>query len=493
MKPDLSLVMPAYNEQVRLPGALARLAAFGHESGLAIEVIVSDDGSDDETAIIAGEWEKKKEVGFAVHLIEIRHRGKGAAVRAGMALPAAPIVGFCDVDLSAGPDAILQVYNVIKDGADMAMGSRGLVGSVLEVRQPWYRERARRIFNLVLRKLARVPHRDTQCGLKLFRADVAKEIFRHQRLDGFAFDAEIVVLALRLGFSVEEVAIRWAHAEGSKVSMIRDSVRMSRDILGIVRRLGRGEVHAPGIPSRAALDMMTTSEDRHWWHVTKRQLVSGILSEVGSDKRCLDVGCGGGAMVAAASKIMPSYGMDLSEHALAHARSRGLTRLVLAEGGGLPFGGSSFGAVLALDVIEHHPRPEDLLADSLRILEPGGKLIVTVPAFQWMWSYADHVLGHFRRYSKGQLAGDLMAAGFELERVTYFYSWLLPIAWVFRKVRSIAKRSNRLETGDDFEVPGPLNSFLLWVSNRELKYLKSHDLPFGLSLLAIAHRPSTLT
>jgi SAM-dependent methyltransferase len=481
--PELALVIPTFNEEARLPHALEELTRFSQATGLAIHIIVADDGSSDSTRDIVRSW---MEVDDRISLVAIDHRGKGAAIRAGMGSADAPMVGYCDADLSAGPDAIEKVYRRVKDGSDMAMGSRGLPQSVLEIRQPWYRERAGKFFNFVLRKLSGIPYRDTQCGLKIFRLEAGKEVFRHQRLDGFAFDAEVVVLARRLGFSVEEVPIRWAHSEGSKLSMLSDSFRMARDIVRIVRRLGRGSLHAPGVPRADAMELMVTSEERHWWHVSKRLLVRQTLEDAEWKAPCLDVGCGGGAMLAQTIRQMPAFGVDLSSHALQHARSRGLSSLVSAEGGALPFAEASFGTALALDVLEHHPNPEQMLGEIRRVLKPRGLLIVTVPAFQWMWSGSDYLLGHYRRYTKVQLLTDLRRVGFTVERATYFHSWLLPIAWVFRRLKGLAGRST---TTDDFPLPDALNRFFLAISRVELARLRARDLPFGLSILAIARRP----
>ncbi len=491
MEPDLSLILPAFNEEVRLPQALERMVAFAQEQGLEMELIVVDDGSYDGTAEIVREWQTKRIRGVTTSLVEIAHRGKGAAVRAGMHRACGPIAGYCDVDLSAGPEALAEALKSIANGADMVIASRAVPGSVLAVRQPWYRERAGRTFNFLLRKLAGIPFKDTQCGLKLFRRETACEIFRHQRLDGFAFDAELVVLALRLGFEVEEIPVRWTHYDGSKLKLLKDSLHMSRDIARIVRRLGRGDVHSLGVPSAEAMEMMTSSEDNHWWYQAKRRLIStsltnrisGIEAGKPDEARCLDIGCGGGAMLAELAENMSAFGVDLSSDALGHARTRGLNLLVSAEAGALPFTSASFSVALALDVLEHHARPESLLREVNRVLAPGGVLIVTVPAFQWMWSYADHVLGHYRRYTKSLLANELRTCGFELERVTYFHCWLLPIAWFFRRLRVL---TGRTDSADDFPLPNLLNRVLFNVSAFEMRVLKGVDLPFGLSVLGIA-------
>ncbi len=477
---DLALVIPCYDEERRLPKALERLERYARESGIALQLIVADDGSNDATRSIAEAFGRRP--GIVVDYVRIAHRGKGAAVRAGMRIARAPVVGYCDVDLSAGPDAIDDLYHHIKGGADMAIASRGLPDSVLDVRQPWYREQAGRAFNLVLRKTCRIPYRDTQCGLKLMREEVAKGIFHHQRLDGFAFDAEVVVLAVRLGYSVEEIPIRWTHDDGSKLSLARDSLRMARDIFRIVRRVRGGSIQAPGVPTAQAIDTMASSERTHWWHAAKRRVVLGALDGAGAGP-CLDVGCGGGATLAEISRSRAVYGIDLSLRALTHARSRGLMGLVQGDAGALPFATGRFGAVLALDVVEHYTQPEVLLTEIRRVLRPGGTLVVTVPAYQWMWSYADHVLGHYRRYTRSMLTRELRSAGFHVVRATHFHSWLVGPAWLFRTIRSIVGSTS---SADDFGVPRPLNGLLGLLTRLELRIMRRRDIPFGLSILAVA-------
>lgn len=485
--PDVALVIPAYNEERRIEATLDQIARFLRDEGLTAQIVVVDDGSRDQTRAVTTRWGgADTHPHLVVEVLGIDHRGKGAAVRAGMAVADAPVVGYCDADRSAGPDAFAAVYRALGEGVDVAMASRGLPESILPVRQPWYRERAGRIFNFVLRKLARVPYRDTQCGLKLFRRDAARAIFRHQRLDGFAFDAEVVVLAERLGFTMREVPIRWSHAEESRVSLVRDSLRMLRDVLRIVRRLGRGEVHEPGVPSSAAMQMMVTSEESHWWHVAKRKLVQQLVETYASGGYCLDVGCGGGATVALVGETIPAFGVDLSVEALDHATSRGLRGLVRAEGARLPFQDDCYGLALALDVIEHHPQPEEMLREMFRVLRPGGVAVVTVPAFEWMWSHHDHVLGHYRRYTAPRLRAEVARAGFELERVSYFHSWLLPPAWLFRKLKGLIAKG---DTADDFAMPGPLDRLFSKAASAERSVLARRDLPFGLSVLAVIRKP----
>jgi SAM-dependent methyltransferase len=184
-----------------------------------------------------------------------------------------------------------------------------------------------------------------------------------------------------------------------------------------------------------------------------------------------------------AGKFVHAFGVDLSPQALHHGQGEGLSRLARADASALPFESDSFSIAAALDVLEHHPHPERLLQEVRRVLTAQGTLIITVPAFQWMWSYADHVLGHYRRYTRRMLAAELEGAGFRIERISYFHSWLLPVAWLFRKIRAF---TGRTESADDLPVPTIVNRILLGVCRVELWLMAWFDLPFGLSVFAVA-------
>lgn len=192
--------------------------------------------------------------------------------------------------------------------------------------------------------------------------------------------------------------------------------------------------------------------------------------------------------MAAVAEMMPAFGIDLSPQSVGFAGARGLTTVMQAEASALPFSEDSFGTVLALDVVQHHPWPENLLRQVHHVLRKDGVLMVTVPAFQWMWSQRDHILGHYRRYTKPQIRAELEHADFEVLRTTYFHSWLLPLAWVFRKALTVVGRGDR---ADDNWLPDPLNRLFGGFATVERRSLRRRDLPFGLSLLVIARRPAS--
>lgn len=229
--------MPAYDEASRLPRTLARLREYYDSQDYSFEVIVVSDGSRDETVKIAQ--------GFAAEHPSFRvidsqpNRGKGYVVRRGVLESRGEVVLFCDADLATPQEETEKLLPQIRGSFDVAIGSRPLRDSNLEVRQPFYREALGRVSNKIIQALAVPGIQDTQCGFKMFRGPVAQDIFSRCKLDGFSFDFEALMIARDLGYSIAEVPIRWMHQEGSKVNFWRDYPRTFRDLIKL--RLGGKE------------------------------------------------------------------------------------------------------------------------------------------------------------------------------------------------------------------------------------------------------------
>jgi dolichyl-phosphate beta-glucosyltransferase len=247
---DLTVVVPAYNEASRLPRALDGLATWCASQDLAIEVLVVDDGSRDATARAAA----AHPLGCGV--VRLTHnRGKGAAVRAGMRLGRGRIVAFTDADLPYDLAALRWGCDVIAAGiADVVYGGRDLDGSVESVVRSAARSLASRCFRTITRHLIARDVGDTQCGLKVFRRDAAREIFSRVQTDGFAFDAEAILVARRLGYASARVPVRLVNEAGSTVSLRRHAPAMVRDIVAARLRHGisAGPATAP-VPSHEVL------------------------------------------------------------------------------------------------------------------------------------------------------------------------------------------------------------------------------------------------
>ena len=223
-KPYLAVIVPAYNEEDRIGPTLERLNEYLASQKYTWKVVVVSDGSTDSTVQIVTKF-ASSHTGF--ELIDSHpNRGKGFVVRKGMTEVEAEWLLFSDSDLAAPIEEVEKLILAVERGAPIAIGSRPLKESNLEVRQPWYREMAGRMFNLAVQTLAVRGIKDTQCGFKLYRQDVSRDVFSRCKLDGYGFDFESLMIARDLGYEIAEVPIRWSHQEGSKVNMLRDGARM---------------------------------------------------------------------------------------------------------------------------------------------------------------------------------------------------------------------------------------------------------------------------
>lgn len=228
-RPRLSLIIPAYNEENRLPESLAQIAAFVEAQDYPIEVIVVNNNSRDATPQIAEAFASEHPYARVLH--EPR-QGKGAAVRTGMLAGKGDYLFICDADLSMPIEEVNKFMPPVRDGYDVAIASREVPGS-RRIGEPEYRHFMGRVFNFIVRVLAIPRIHDTQCGFKVFRRDVAEEVFRLQTIDGWAFDVEVLFIALKRGYKLIEVPITWYYREQSRVHPIRDSINMLIEVLRV--------------------------------------------------------------------------------------------------------------------------------------------------------------------------------------------------------------------------------------------------------------------
>jgi dolichyl-phosphate beta-glucosyltransferase len=233
----LSIVIPAYNEERRLPATLDRILAYAERSPVPLrEILVVDDGSRDGTAALA------EARGGIIRLVRNPgNRGKGYAVRQGMLAAAGDWILSTDADLSAPIEELEKlVATARRENAVVAIGSRALDRKLVKVHQPLMREISGRAFNVVMRLVTGLPFRDTQCGFKLFRRDAAREIFPRQVEDGFSFDVEDLLIAQALGLRSIEVPVEWSNVEGTKVGLMQ-GIKSFADLVRIRARAVRGD------------------------------------------------------------------------------------------------------------------------------------------------------------------------------------------------------------------------------------------------------------
>jgi dolichyl-phosphate beta-glucosyltransferase len=248
-RPFLTVVVPAFNEERRLGATLERIAGWLEARGLDGEVVVVDDGSSDGTARVAADQLKGRRGRV---LRQPENRGKGAAVRRGLLEAHGRWVLLSDADLSSPIEEYDVLAEAVRDrDADVAIGSRALRESRVEVRQNLVRQTMGKTFNLAIRTMTGLPFRDTQCGFKLMDRERVRPLFEKMVVDRFAFDVELLFLCRKFGLRVVEVPVVWRNAPGSKVSIFRDPVNMLADVARVRWRFRRG-LYNPDATDRRA-------------------------------------------------------------------------------------------------------------------------------------------------------------------------------------------------------------------------------------------------
>jgi glycosyltransferase involved in cell wall biosynthesis len=233
--PFLSIIIPAHNEESRLPRALGQVFAYLEKQPYSAEVLVVDNGSTDGTLPLARGYCKTYP---ALRVLHEEKRGKGRAVHLGVLAASGQYRFAADVDFSMPVEEINRFLPPLCN-ADIAIASREAPGAI-RYNEPYYRHLTGRVFNGLIRLLVLPGLQDTQCGFKCFRAAAAEDIFRYQTLTGWSFDVELLYIAHRRGYSIAEIPIPWYFNANSRVNVLRDSLRMFLDLLAIRRNARRG-------------------------------------------------------------------------------------------------------------------------------------------------------------------------------------------------------------------------------------------------------------
>ena len=243
MPATLSIVVPAYNEGMRLRESLPKILAYLNQEYSGSELIVVDDGSTDNTADVAREI-LANSANVRTGVLSYRQNlGKGRAVRLGLLAARGDVALFTDADLSTPITETPKLVGPIEEGAyDLTFGSRALDRKMIGVHQSWRREQGGRVFNLAVRMATGLPFWDTQCGFKAFRMAVCRPLIEGATIDRFGFDVELIYLAYRAGLRLREVPVRWDHYEGSKVNLFNDSFKMLAEV-GLIRQQARRGVY----------------------------------------------------------------------------------------------------------------------------------------------------------------------------------------------------------------------------------------------------------
>lgn len=228
----LSIVIPAFNEEGRVGPTIGKILQYCDGKDYSFEIIVVDDGSCDNTSGVVENMRDGK--GGKITLLKSKeHHGKGFAVKEGVMSAGGEYILFCDADLSTPIEEVEKLMPYLKSGYSIAIGSRGLADSEIQVPQRWYRQNMGRVFNKFVQCMVIQGIEDTQCGFKCFRREAALDIFPQQKIWGFCFDVEVLYHAQRLGYRIKEVPVVWRNSLPSRVSLLRHSIQMFRDLIKI--------------------------------------------------------------------------------------------------------------------------------------------------------------------------------------------------------------------------------------------------------------------
>ncbi len=227
---ELSVIVPSFNEEARLPHSLDLIAAYVNSANRSTEVLVVDDGSNDRTAEVAASFTDR--IANLRVLKNGENRGKGYSVRHGMQQARGEYVLFTDADLSAPIEEADKLLSALQQ-FDIAIGSRALNRDLIDVHESHFREFAGIIFNRIVRIVLWLPFVDTQCGFKAFRRERCRIIFEQQRIERFGFDPELLYLARHHGLRATEIPVRWSHSPATKINMMRDSIQMFVDVFTV--------------------------------------------------------------------------------------------------------------------------------------------------------------------------------------------------------------------------------------------------------------------
>jgi dolichyl-phosphate beta-glucosyltransferase len=241
MKPAISIIIPAFEEEARLGDSIEKILSYVEIEKLSAELIVVDDGSGDRTAEV-GESAAARYPAVQTKVIRYEpNRGKGFAVKTGLLAADADIAVFSDADLSTPIDELPKLVRPIQTGEyDLTFGSRALDRSLIGLHQPWRREQGGKVFNLIVRTLTRLPFWDTQCGFKAFNMKKFRPLIDVMQIERFGFDVEFLYVANLHGLRLKEIPVRWNHDERTKVNVFRDSYRMFNEVRLIRRNAKKG-------------------------------------------------------------------------------------------------------------------------------------------------------------------------------------------------------------------------------------------------------------
>ena len=398
----ISVIVPVNNEEARLPRTMEDL--HSSLSGMDYEIILSEDGSSDSSRRLVQRYSQNNS---HIRCLTFSEKlGKGLALKRGVDLASGDVIVFFDADSAVSADQIPKVLKEY-DKFDVVIGSRGLKNSVILKKQSCCRQLAGKIYSWLFRLLFHIPIRDTQCGFKVFRREVIKDLMDHLQIEGWGFDANLIVDAYQKGYSVKEVSIVWNHNEGSKLSVRKQAIPMFTSLLQMwfsVHKRQPVKTYHSERQIQHFYDRVDGSTyysasksgflPQRLWHTIKNKQISSSLP----NGTILDVGCGSGALRLFLPKTVNYVGIDIGTNFIKFAkRTFKKDCFIRCDARYLPFKPGTFDGVVCSEVLEHVKHPEKLIRECRRILKNDASLIITVPKSCLRWALIDFFWSYIRR------------------------------------------------------------------------------------------------
>ena len=486
---SLTILIPAKDEEKRLPSFLETVILFAQKFSRPTEIIVINDGSQDQTPHIVrsfqNQYDELKLINFPTN------RGKGYALKQGMFAAKGEVIVFLDADGSTPVDEINRHLHLLKKGFDIIIGSRVLADNHTQVKVRTHRKWIGKTFNALVHLLLIKDIQDTQCGFKMFKRSIVHNLFGRLYLDGFGADLEILYVAKQLGLSIKEVAVNWHHVDGSKVNLIKDSLEMLNNIFQIKSWHPMKLTYPSPHMSINEIKTMARVEDRHWWFIAKSIFMKKILACLPRPRKTLDAGCGTGSNAQFLRKTDDYVGVDAIKEALLYSQRRQLPNLIQSDLKQLGFKDNSFDRIVCLDVIEHIDDDRQALNELKRLLSPHGTLILAVPAFRNMFSSHDIALSHMRRYNRQDLNNLIKDCDLDIQEVSYAFAFAFLPAYLWRRLQRLFPFKKEIKSDTHSMPPAFLNSLLIRLSKAEAVLKKFLPLPFGTTLIAIIRKKAS--
>jgi len=434
----ISVILPAHNEEKRILNALVELTSYLSQQRIQYEIIVSTDGSTDNTESIVSKYAQENP---HVVLVSFPERlGKGGGILNAAHSATGEFLIIMDVDLAVPPELIPPTILQIQDtNADIIFGSRNLRDSKILAQPPFYRKILGKGFNLFFRILLGIKLHDTQCGYKAIRKNVLELLERDLNIEGFAYDIDLAVKAKKHGYKIVEMPVTWSHMEGSKVNVFKQTYEMGRDLLivwleGLKREaspqenLGAFYDSVPGdVYTRAS---KTWFLPRRWWHEHKNNtLLEAIPPE---SESVFDVGFGSGTLFEGLKDTdIQLFGLDLGSDFIKHVHSEYGDRASIFQSDALhiPLREKMMDSVVCSEVLEHVPDPMKAIEEIYRILKPRGTLLITTPNISLRWTILEALWTRVRRelietehvaFTRRRLRYNLIKSGFKIQENRVF-------------------------------------------------------------------------